>query len=91
MKIFVKAYIEWVLNIRITKKSKYCPLIHIDQQDVCEPNWSAEIFLIEHININESIVNLSFLSPDAPFALLKHGYTFKLFEGRTLVAIGHII
>ncbi len=39
----------------------------------------------------DMVVNVAFLSPDAPQILLQPGATFELYEGKRCVAIGEVL
>jgi len=97
MKKSVAAKIKWVSPEDGGKKNpfpigvKYGPIILFEGQDMEKGSWSAEIYVIEHIGDFASKIQLSYLSPEAPFLYLKSGNKFKLYEGAKMIASGEIL
>ena len=52
--------------------------------------WSAD-FICTELKANEMVIEIGFLSEDAPIETLKKGCMFELFEGRKKVATGEIL
>lgn len=96
MKKTVEAIIDWISpeEGRATKLPlgiKYGPLIELSQNTYSSDFWSSEIYILAYITDMRALIKLSYLSPHAPYHLLLSCKTFKLFEGRKLVATGEII
>lgn len=95
MKIWMKANVQWIPYEKggrqnpLPENTRYCPMIVFSDEKTAE-SWSAEIYIIQTNKNNESTIKVSFLSPNAPFRLLKPGAQFELYEGRKYVAQGII-
>ena len=96
MKTRMEAYVSWVPFEKggrekpLPQSTKYCPIIIFPNEEM-KGTWSAEILINSMNDNNKAFIDLSFLSPDAPFELLKPGAEFELYEGKKLVARGVII
>ncbi|MBM7868904.1 hypothetical protein JOC70_000373 [Clostridium pascui] len=96
MKKTVIAEVKWIpkeLGGRSAPPTggKYCPIIRFNDTCTSKGDWSAEILCTEFDNNLNSIVEISYLSSEAPFENFKLGNAFKLYEGAILVAEGKII
>jgi len=70
---------------------KYCPIIRFNDAGSSRCDWSAEILCTGMDSNFISIIELSYLSDEAPLENLKTGNDFRLYEGAILVAEGKII
>lgn len=96
MKKTVIAEVKWIPNelggrLAPPISEKYCPIIHFEGVDNTNVTWSLEILCTESDDNLNSIVELTYLSENAPFENLKLGNKFKLYEGAKIVAEGKII
>lgn len=67
--------------------TRYAPLIEIEGM---KGMWSADFYCTDLINQN-MLVDLGFLSGEAPIEILRKGCNFKLYEGKKLVAFGIVL
>ena len=67
--------------------TRYAPLIEIFGM---EGAWSADFYCTDLIGQN-MLIEIGFLSSEAPSEILKKGCSFKLYEGKRLVAFGLVL
>ena len=75
---------------------RYCPILIMDELELSiehevDVRWSADMHNSEVLTSHQSLANLSYLVPEAPYHLLLPGNSFKLYEGDKLVAHGVIL
>ncbi len=96
MKIWMKANVYWIpyeqggRKKHLPSNTRYCPIIVFPEIEM-DSTWSADILTNSINDENESLIDISFLAPEAPFELLKPGAKFELYEGSKLVAKGMMI
>lgn len=89
----MEAHVFWIpfskggREKHMLKNTRYCPIIVFPGEEM-NGTWSAEILTSSVNDDNESIIDISFLFPNAPFELLKPRAEFELYEGNKLVAKG---
>ena len=74
-----------------TTENRYCPIIKFTDEDSKIESWGSEIYVKTYTNEYESEVKISYLVDDAPYDQFQIGASFKLYEGRRLVATGSIL
>lgn len=95
MEYSVVAFIKWISyedggRKKVPpKNTKYCPIIKFDDIDM-DGDWSILFYCTEINEHCEEVVNMKFLSDNAPSELLISDRKFALYEGRKMVAKGYI-
>jgi len=96
VKIWMEASIKWLSHEQGGRQNpmpgniKYRPII-VFPGIKTDGSWSADIVTGDLKNGYDALIDLSFLSPIAPFELLIPGAEFELYEGPRLVAKGNIL
>lgn len=87
MKTWMEVQVSWIpfrkggREKHMPEGTRYCPIIVFPGEER-NGSWSAEIFTSSVNDDNKSIIDISYLFPDAPFQLLKPGAEFELYEGQ---------
>lgn len=93
---YFSAQIDWISLENGGRKTippdgtRYSPIIKVADKDFYG-DWSVDFICTKIINGNQMIVNLSFLSPNAPESMLEKGKKIYLLEGDKKVATGLIL
>lgn len=89
MNKFFVASISWISfeeggrKIIPPKGTRYCPLIHLNDEMYCA-DWSIDFICPNFSKTN--VINFKFLAKNAPYHLIKRGEKYEIYEGRKKVA-----